>query len=173
MMTRTLLFGAVFALTACSEDRPLAGPIDLAANLPEGAVQAVVQQQTGVADGTMEYVVRVVGRRADMAAYQGAVTFAAGDFEVVSIRTPTVPEGEVHIVNSSEAGAGSIRFAAYAPDQFATDEAFTMVVKPLRGGLPNLVVKLDVAGTEDGKALDGTLLRASSGVRDTHGRLLK
>ena len=48
-----------------------------------------------------------------------------------------------------------------------------MVVKPFRSGVPEIVVTLDVAGTEAGKAVEASLLRVSDGVRDSYGRRLK
>jgi hypothetical protein len=173
MKIRIALLALLTATSACSEDRPLAGPVDPLRDLPEGAVQAMVQQRPGTEPGTVEYTVRVLGRRSDVAAYQGIVTFDVGAMELLQVRTPEAGDGEVHIVNSTTAMEGTIRFAAYAPEKFGTDEAFTMVVRPRMSGVPDITATLDVAGTEAGKALDGTLLRASSGVRDVQGRLLK
>jgi hypothetical protein len=162
----------VALLSACSEDRPLVAP-ELIADLPEGAIQAVVQQSPGVEPGTTVYTVRVVGRSAKVASYQGQLTFTKGTLSVVSVSTPKAPDGEVHIVNSTEAAEGKIRFAAYATEAFGTDEAFSVVVRSATAALPDLTATLDVAGSAEGRAMAGTLMRASSGIRDVNGKLLR
>jgi hypothetical protein len=173
MQSRSFALTCVVALlSACSEDRPLVAP-ELIADLPEGAIQAVVQQSPGTEPGTMVYTVRVVGRNAKVASYQGMLTFAKGALSVVSVTTPTAPDGEVHIVNSTEAAEGKIRFAAYATESFGTDEAISVVVRSATAALPDLTATLDVAGSAEGRAMAGTLMRASSGIRDVNGKLLR
>jgi hypothetical protein len=169
---RLVLAPSLLLLAACSEDRPLVAP-DLIADLPEGAIQTVVQQSPGVEPGTTVYTVRVVGRSAKVASYQGALTFTKGSVSVVSVSTPKAPDGEVHLVNSEGAAEGKIRFAAYATEAFGTDEAFSIVVRSTTAALPDLVATLDVAGSAEGQAMAGTLLRASSGIRDVNGKLLR
>lgn len=167
------LMSVVALLAACTEDRtPLVAP-ELIADLPEGAIQAVVQQSPGVEPGTTVYTVRVVGRSAKVASYQGVLTFTKGAMSVVSVNTPSAPDGEVHIVNSTEAAEGKIRFAAYATEAFGTDEAFSVVVRSTTAALPDLTATLDVAGSAEGRAMAGTLMRASSGIRDVNGKLLR
>jgi hypothetical protein len=173
MRSRAFALTCVVALlSACSEDRPLVAP-ELLADLPEGAIQAVVQQSPGTEPGTMVYTVRVVGRSAKVASYQGVLTFSKGSVSVVSVSTPRVPDGEVHLVNSTEAAEGKIRFAAYATEAFGTDEAFSVVVRTTSAVLPDLVATLDVAGSAEGQAMAGTLLRASAGIRDVNGKRLR
>ncbi len=173
MQSRSFALTCVVALlSACSEDRPLVAP-ELIADLPEGAIQAVVQQSPGVEPGTTVYTVRVVGRSAKVASYQGQLTFTKGTLSVVSVNTPTAPDGEVHIVNSTQAAEGKIRFAAYATEAFGTDEAFSVVVRSATAALPDLTATLDVAGSAEGRAMAGTLMRASSGIRDVNGKLLR
>jgi hypothetical protein len=173
MISRCLMLApSLLLLAACAEDRPLVAP-DLIADLPEGAIQAVVQQSPGVELGTTVYTVRIVGRSTKVASYQGTLTFTKGSLTVVSVGTPNAPDGEVHIVNREGAAEGKIRFAAYATEAFGTDEAFSIVVRSTSASLPDLVATLDVAGSPEGHAMAGTLLRPSSGIRDVNGKRLQ
>ena len=162
------------AVAACLETPPLTAPLSaLTAALPSGAVEAVIQQEAGPSPGTVRLTVRVLARDTVLAAYQGALTFAPGAFELVSVSTPDGTDGETHLVNSSTLPAGRLPFAAYAPERFGTDEAFSVVVRPtLPLDAMHLSAALDVAGVASGRALAGTSLRRSAGVRDDAGRLL-
>jgi hypothetical protein len=145
----------------------------LTAALPTGAVEAVDQQEAGPTPGTVRLTVRVVTKDTAIAAYQGVLTFTAGAFELVSVATPKGLDGEAHLINSTEIGAGRLPFAAYAPERFRTDEAFSLVVRPtLPLDAMHLSAALDVAGVASGRALATTSLRRSAGVRDASGRML-
>jgi len=162
------------AVVACRDDQIATAPLSvLTAALPSGAVEAVIQQERGPAPGTVRLTVRVLAKDTVLAAYQGALTFAVGAFEVVSVSTPVGSDGEVHLVNSTDLAAGRLPFAAYAPERFSTDEAFSVVVRPtLPLDAMHLSAALDVAGVASGRALAGTSLRRSAGVRDVAGRML-
>lgn len=166
----TLSFLAV-AATACRDTAPLE-PVDLATLVPAGGTQVVIQREAGPEIGTETFIVRVITRRADLASYQGEVTFALGAFELVGTSTPSGADGEMHLVNP-QVEAGKIRFAAFAPESFATTEAFRFTVRP-KSALDAMDVRasLSVAGIVAGAALEAAELRASDGVRDGAGRLI-
>ena len=162
------------SLAACRDDQLAAAPLSaLTAALPSGSVEAVIQQEAGPTPGTVQLTVRVLAKDNVIAAYQGALTFTVGAFDPVSVSTPNGTDGEAHLVNSTDVAAGRLPFAAYAPERFGTDEAFSLVVRPI---LPldamHLRAALDVAGVASGRALAATSLRRSAGVRDAAGRML-
>jgi hypothetical protein len=170
------LAASLLALTVagCRDEQIASAPLSAhAAALPSGTVEAVIQREPGPTPGTVRLTVRVLARDTVLAAYQGALTFAPGAFELVSVSTPDGTDGEAHLVNSTTLAAGRLPFAAYAPERFATDEAFAIVVRP---NLPldamHLSAALDVAGVASGRALAATRLRRSAGVRDAAGRML-
>lgn len=162
------------AMAACRDDQIASAPLSaLTAALPSGSVEAVIQQEAGPTPGTVRLTVRVLAKDTVIAAYQGALTFTAGAFELVSVSTPEGTDGEAHLVNSTTLAAGRLPFAAYAPERFGTDEAFSVVVRPtLPLDAMHLSAALDVAGVASGRALAATSLRRSAGVRDASGRTL-
>jgi hypothetical protein len=170
------LAASLLALTVagCHDATPLTAPLRaLTAALPAGSVEAVIQQEAGPTPGTVRLTVRVLAKDTVLAAYQGALTFTAGAFELVSVSTPEGTDGEAHLVNSTTLAAGRLPFAAYAPERFGTDEAFSLVVRPtLPLDAMHLSAALDVAGVASGRALAGISLRRSAGVRDAAGRIL-
>lgn len=161
----------VLAATACRDTAPLE-PVDLATLVPAGGTQVVIQRETGPEVGTETFIVRVITRRADLASYQGEVTFAAGAFDLVRTITPAGADGEMYLVNP-QVESGRIRFAALATEAFSTTEAFRFVVRP-KTALDAMDVRasLSVAGIVAGAALEAAELRASDGVRDGAGRLI-
>jgi hypothetical protein len=164
----------LLAITACQDTPLVTAPLSaLTAALPSGSVEAVIQQEPGPTPGTVRLTIRVLAKDTLIAAYQGALTFTAGAFELVSVTTPEGSDGEAHLVNSTDLAAGRLPFAAYAPERFGTDEAFSLVVRPtLPLDAMNLSAALDVAGVASGRALAATSLRRSAGVRDAAGRML-
>jgi hypothetical protein len=163
------------AVAACRDDQMIvSAPLSaLTAALPSGSVEAVIQQEAGPTPGTVRLTVRVLAKDTVIAAYQGALTFTAGAFELVSVSTPEGNDGEAHLVNSTTLAAGRLPFAAYAPERFGTDEAFSVVVRPtLPLDAMHLSAVLEVAGVASGRALAATSLRRSAGVRDAAGRML-
>lgn len=162
----------LIAGTACRDGGPAAPPLDLLELIPVGGTQVIVQEAPGPETGTVTYVVRVITRRSDLGAYQGEVSFAPNAFELLSSTTPSGAEGEMHLINP-EVSAGRIRFAAYATEQFASDEAFRFTVRPLvTRADANLRAHLTVGGAVSGAALEAEKLLASDGVRDIRGHLI-
>lgn len=161
-------------LGACDTDAPSAPPVDVAALVPSGAAQVVLQRDAGPGAGEETYTLRVIARQTPIASYQGAVRFAPGTIELVSVTTPESPDGEQRLVNPQMA-EGRIRFAAFATEQFGSDVVFRFVVR--RGAsLENVqfAAGLDVAGLVSGQAMTAAQLRATDGVRDAaSGRLLE
>jgi hypothetical protein len=168
------LVALTLALAGCHDDPLGTAPLAaLTAALPSGSVEAVIQQEPGPTPGTVRLTVRVVTKDTAVAAYQGVLTFTAGAFELVSVATPEGTDGEAYLVNSTDLAAGRLPFAAYAPERFGTDEAFSLVVRPtVPLDAMHLSAALDVAGVVSGRALAATSLRRSAGVRDASGRML-
>ncbi len=164
---------ALLAVSACRDAGMTSPGVDLTRLIPMGSAQVVIQQEAGPEPGTMTFVVRVLARRDDLAAYQGSVRFAPGSFELLATLAPEGVDGEMHLVNA-EPDAGRIRFAAFATEDFATTEAFRFVVRPT-GSLAamRLGASLDVAGIVGGAALEAAQLNAADGVRDRLGRLIE
>lgn len=158
---------------ACAHETSLGGRPNIPPDVPDGVVQAVVQQEPAVDAGTLQYVVRVVGPTTPFAAYQGVVTFDPRELDVVAVRVPTASGGETHLVNNTRVTEGSLRFAAYAPERFETDEAFRIVVRPRGSGVPAITASLEVVGTEKGRVIDAARLRHSDGVHDARGARLR
>lgn len=173
-ISRALLLSALVGSAACREDTPVGTVADLTRTLPAEAVQAMVQSSEGPSVGTIRLRVRVLTKDVPLASYQGVITFDAGSFELVSVETPRSEEGGMHLVNPGEIANGQIRFAAFTTEKFADDEAFSLIVKPLRPiGQMQLKATLDVAGETSGTALAGAQLRGSTGVHDHTGRLIQ
>lgn len=173
-LSRVAVLGfAAFTLSAC-RDQGLVGPgVDLLRLIPSGGTQVVIQQEPGAEPGITTFVVRVLTRRGDLASYQGAVTFAPGAFELIATSTPTGGDGEMFVVNPQMA-AGRIRFAAFATEDFSTDEALRFSVRtlvPLADA--QLKGSLEVAGIVGGAALQDGALLASDGLRDARGQLIE
>ena len=162
------------AVAGCRDEQIASAPLSaLTAALPAGSVEAVIQREPGPTPGTVRLTVRVLAKDTVLAAYQGALTFTAGAFELVSVAIPEGTDGEAHLINSTEIAGGRLPFAAYAPERFGTDEAFSLVVRPtLPLDAMHLSAALDVAGVASGRALAATSLRRSAGVRDAAGRML-
>lgn len=169
----SLLLVASLAAAACNEDIPVTAPVGFTDLVPKNGVAAAIIQTPGPQVGTVRLTVRVLSSDVELGSYQGAVTFAPGSFELVSISTPEGIEGEMHIVNDTEIGAGRIRFAAYATEKFSEETAFSFIVRPTAGtAAMKMAATLDVAGQTSGVALTEPQLRATTGVRDGAGRLL-
>jgi hypothetical protein len=168
---RLLSLAALSLAFAACTDEGTPGAITAVPPVPEGAVQAMIQQTAGPEEGTMTYTVRIIAGDQAFAAYQGALTFVPGSMEVLRVTTPRGLDGETHLVNVGEAANGLVRFAAYAPEKFGTDEAFSIVVRPKTDMADaKMVASLEVAGQAEGKAYERTALRQSVGVMDRAGR---
>jgi hypothetical protein len=167
------VLAAATALTACKDHQTFAPPaVELVEFVPVGGVQVMLVQSAGPTEGTLRYRVRVIAREVDMAAYQGAVTFAPGAFEFLGIEHSDPTDGESHFVNAEGFKDGKIRFAAWATEKFKTDEAFAFIVRSTGAAAPNLSASLEVAGESTGAALSDAVLRASAGIRDSRGALI-
>jgi hypothetical protein len=136
----------------------------------QGAVQAVLEQQTPAADGAVTFVVRVRGNGVTLSSFQGEVTFAPGSLELVAMTTPPSEGGAMRFINPDDFASGRIRFAGLTPTAFsAADvtagvEAFRFTARALRP-LPdvNVVAALDVAGRNSGDVVPAARLYSSSG----------
>ena len=171
--TRIALIASLCVLAGCKQDRTLTAPVDLVQMAPKGGLQAFVQQQAGQQAGTVEYVVRVVGHDAEVAAYQGWIRFDTTALTITAIRTPSGEDGEVRVVNTEEARSGAFRFAAYATEHLASTEMLTIVATPRQAGVPRIEATLDVAGTTKGAAYARSRMFASDGIIDAQGRRLR
>ena len=147
---------------------------NLSALVPAGSVQSAIQQEPTAADGSITFVVRVMAQGVGVSAYQGAVTFVPGVFQLVSITAPPGRGEEVFAVNPGEFAAGRIRFAACAATTFVgTDvgdgvEAFRFTVRTLGSvASANLASTLSVVGLETGVGLAAERLLASPAVLGT------
>jgi hypothetical protein len=81
---------------------------------------------------------------------------------------PTGAVGQFNIVNVTEARSGVVRFAGYATERFATNEAFHLRVTPKRDlTAVSFLARLDVAGTIAGAALHKDHLPARAGLHDS------
>lgn len=159
-------------LVACRDDAPAA--IDLLTLVPEGSSQVVLQQEPGPTPGTVTYVVRVLARGPKLASVQGTVSYTPGSLELISTSTPsTGGEGEAYLVNPTPA-EGRLRFAAFTPEHFGSDEVFRFTVRE-RASLEAIAFRaeIDAAGEAAGTALDTKTFRSADGVRDRQGRLLR
>ena len=157
---------ALVGASACDDGKnPAAVGPDPAAALPTGAIQVLVQQQPVTTAGRLTFAVKVITKDVSVGAYQGALTFEPGAFELVSVESPSAKDGEFHIVNTADFAKGRIRFAAYATEAFDGTDAFLVTVKPLVP-LENakLVGALDVAGEVTGAAVAKTMLQSSRGI---------
>jgi hypothetical protein len=107
-----------------------------------------------------------------VSAYQGAITFAPGSFELVAADAPpSSSSGEGHLVNAEGFAQGRIRFAAFTPTTFRETasgdgvEALRLTVRPLRPiDDSNLVASLDVVSGETGISVQANRVLSSSGI---------
>ena len=160
-----------FALGACADKQAPVAPTNLVSVVPVGNVEVMLQEQPSTASGTQVFAVRVVANDVPLGAYQGAVHFSAGAFQLVSVETPQV-DGEYHVVNSADFAKGTIRFAAYTTEQFKGNEAFRITVKPLVSiADAHLAGALDVAGEVTGTPIASARLKQSQGIRKASGQL--
>lgn len=159
-------------LLACRDEVPAA--VDLLTLVPEGSSQVILQQEPGPAPGTVTYVVRVLSRGPKLASVQGTVAYTPGTLELISTATPAAGgDGEAYLVNPSPA-QGRLRFAAFTPETFGTDEVFRFTVRE-RASLEAIAfhAEIEAAGEAVGTALDTKTFRSADGVRDRQGRLLR
>jgi hypothetical protein len=166
---------ALIGATACTEEpmAPSAVPADLSASMNAGAVHAVIEQGEPTADGKVRYTVRILAKKGEVASYQGALEFDPESVAIDEVTIPETAEGEVHLVNRETIPQGKIRFAAYAPEELSTTEAFSILVSPTGGELPALTVSLEVAGTPEGVAKPASQLRGARDIRDKNGNVLR
>lgn len=167
---RSALPMLVLAVVACRDESPAA--IDLITLVPEGSSQVILQQEPGPAPGTYTYIVRVLSRGTGMASVQGSVSFAPGSLELLGTSTPEGGEGVAYLVNPV-AAEGRLRFAAFAPEAFTTDEVFRFSARH-KASLETIAfqAELEAAGVTEGTALDAKTFRKSEGVRDRGGRVI-
>jgi hypothetical protein len=176
----TFVLAAMTLLVAgCHDDPPVAPAPSLTTIVPSGAVQAVIQQESVSADGSMTFVVRVLTKDVIVSSFQGAVTFAPGAFELVSAKSPNAGEAEAYLLNPAQFSNGRILFAAFTPRSFGTasvgsgTEAFRFTVRPLRPlDQANLVATLTAVGRETGVRMAADRVYASPGVHDASGYLI-
>jgi hypothetical protein len=159
----------------CGGDNPVAGRTQanqpLISSVPPGVVQSAIQQEATAPDGSITFSVRVLSNQVGVSAYQGAVTFAPGAFELVSADPPANAGAEGHIINTEGFAAGRIRFAAFTPTSFRETtsgdgvEALRLTVRPLRPvDDANLVASLDVVSGETGMSVQASRVQPSSGI---------
>jgi hypothetical protein len=157
---------AITAFTACRHDAPTV-PSALTSGLAKGSVQVLVLQNPSISPDTQSFTVHVVTPDVPLAAFQGALTFNAAAFTVYDVQTPEPVGGEYRVVNAATAASGRMRFAAFAPDHFASDVVFTV-----RGRLTGSAVAaqfdavLDVAGETKGSRIPAARLIRAGGARD-------
>lgn len=171
-----VLFLASAIVAGCSGDSPVAEhqQVDqqpLVASVPPGVVQSAIQQGPVASDGSITFSVRVLANQVGVSAYQGAVTFAPGAFELVSADPPASAGGEGHLINTNDFAQGRIRFAAFTPTTFRETtigdgvEALRITVRPLRPiDDANLVATLDVVSGETGVSVQPARLLSSQGI---------
>jgi hypothetical protein len=167
MRSRLLVGLLICCAAACKDSQPLTPQTTLTGLVPKGDVQLLILQDRTITGDSVVFVVNVVPNGVPMAAYQGTVSFASTEMDVLAVRTPEAGAGEFRVVNADAAGTGRIRFAAFATQAFATTEAFRIVAR-LHGGLQavNLAGVIDLAGEVAGNAIRADRLRASEGIRD-------
>lgn len=160
-----LLAGFLIFGLGCIEEVTTPGRLAEPPALQPSTVTAVVQEGEGTEAGTQSLTVRVLARDLTVAAYQGALRFKPGAYEVLGVHTPEGLEGESRVVNSAEAAEGRIRFAAFAVEEFQSDVAFTVVVRRLAADASaGVEVDLEVVGTPDGKAVEAGRIMKSRGL---------
>jgi hypothetical protein len=175
---RLMAAGSLLLLAACQDETispPREAPI---INVPAGAVQAVIQQESATEDGLVTFAVRVLSNDLTVSSFQGTVTFAPGSFELVSNETRP-GTGMTAVLNTNKFAEGRITFAALTPTKFDSIsagggiEAFRFTVRPLKAvSEANLVATLDVVGTDLGAAIGADKMLSSRGVLGG-GRLTK
>ena len=143
----------------------------LIASVPPGVVQSAIQQGPTASDGSITFSVRVLANQVGVSAYQGAVTFAPGAFELVSADSPPGTGGEGYLVNAEGFAQGKIRFAAFTPTTFRETaigdgiEALRITVRPLRPvDDADLVASLDVVSGETGISVQANRVQSSHGI---------
>jgi hypothetical protein len=168
---------AVLSVVAlgCLDERtpgPATSPVAGSSN---GVAQAVVLLEPGATATNAVLTVRVLSADMTLGAYQGAVTFDAGAFELIEASLPTAASGQFNVVNTGSVAAGVIRFAGYATERFATTEAFHLRVRPKRDlSQVSFVARLDAVGTMTGASLNKSRLLAGPGLREaSSGRVLR
>lgn len=156
-----------FGLLACRDQAPSASQQDLIRIVPRGSTQVFIQQAPATQADRVTLVVRVVANGVSVGAYQGAVTFAPGAFELIGIETPKGGSGDLFLVNPAGFAEGRIRFAAYTTEKFSDTEAFRVTVKPLKPlGEARVAGSLDVAGEVSGVRVSRSKIVASRGILD-------
>lgn len=143
----------------------------LIASVPPGIVQPAIQQEPISPDGSITFSIRVLANQVGVSAYQGAVTFTPGAFELVSADAPPSSGGEGHLINAADFAQGRIRFAAFTPTTFREStsgdgvEAMRITVRPLRPvDDADLVANLDVVSGETGVSVQPNRVLSSSGI---------
>jgi hypothetical protein len=119
MPTRFAVIVAAVTIASCS-DAGLGADNDLGERTARlGAVVAVVASEPPNADGTVTFALRVRAPGVSVSAFQGAVRFAPGAFELVAMTSASSGGDEMYIVNAADFAAGTIRYAAFTPRAFA------------------------------------------------------
>jgi hypothetical protein len=169
-----LLVAPVIAV-ACGGDSPVDSRTQahqpLISTVPPGVVQPAIQQGAIASDGSITFSIRVLANQVGVSAYQGAITFAPGAFELVSADTPPSVGGEGHLINTEGFDEGRVRFAAFTPTTFHEStngdgvEALRLTVRPLRPvDDADLVAELDVVSGETGVSVQANRVLTSSGI---------
>lgn len=167
MKKHLLVIAALAAVAACEQERvaaPIANPGTM---VPPGAVQVIIAQERQLGGDTAVFLVRLAANGVPLASYQGSVTFAADQMQVVSTPTPENAEGEFRIVNAEHAASGSLRFAGFSTQAMTSTDAFRIVAR-LRGPLASLKLdgSIDVAGLVAGTPIAAGSLLRNVGVYD-------
>jgi hypothetical protein len=178
MPMKRLYLGLLLApaiAAGCGGDNAVAGRNQtnqpLISSVPPGVVQPAIQQGPLAPDGSITFSVRVLSNQVGVSAYQGAVTFAPGAFELVSADAPAGAGGDGYLINTDEFASGRIRFAAFTPTTFRETtsgdgvEAMRLTIRPLRPvDDANIVAALDVVSGETGISVQANRVLPSSGV---------
>jgi hypothetical protein len=174
---KKLYLAGVLSATAfaagCQSDNP-AGPASadepLINMVPRGVVQSAIQQGGVGADGSLTLIVRVLANQVGVSAFQGAVTFPPGSFELVHAEVPQGSAGASFLVNTEPFATGVVRFAAFTPRTFSESssgdgvEALRLIVRPLRPvDEDGIHATLDVVSGETGAEVPSANVQSAPG----------
>lgn len=176
-MTKPLFALVALALLAACEQERVAAPVaNPGTMVPPGSVQVIIAQERQLGGDTAVFLVRLAANGVPLASYQGTVTFAADQMQVLSAPTPENADGEFRIVNAENAANGSLRFAGFSTQSMASTDAFRIVAR-LRGPVASLKLEgsIEVAGLVAGTSIASASLLRNVGVYDasTNAQLVK
>lgn len=170
-----LVLAALVSVAACEQERVAAPITNPGTMVPPGAVQVIIAKERQLGGDTSVFLVRLAANGVPLASYQGSVTFAADQMQVLSAPTAENADGEFRIVNAEHAATGSLRFAGFSTQAMTSTDAFRIVAR-LRGPLASAKLEgsIDVAGLVAGTSIASASLLRTVGVYDasTNAQLL-